>query len=230
MPHKWGFGMAPPRLGVTARRDTAVALLSGHLAGVAGADVPRAELAEAISEVKGLFTRCWRCDQWDWFIVYTRLGSPTNRLSKACSRALDGWGRGLRSGDDEMAARGRSEFDNWGGTRWLKSWSEGPLPLEEGWGFIYVLSTRERPDLLKVGFTNRPVDQRVAEINQATGVLVPFGARKAWKVRNARSVERLVHAALADYRVRADREFFQLDGRDAMGIINTVVAEYRLEH
>lgn len=229
IPHKWGFGMAPPRAEQTARRDAAVARVTRYLNNHREAYGRRDEVADAISEIKGLFTRSWKNDQWDWFVVYTRLGSPTNRISRQCSHALGELARGLRTDDAELVERGRTEFDKWGGRRWLKSWVDGSGSLDDGWGFIYVLSSRDDPNMLKIGFTNRPVEQRVAEINNATGVVVPFGARRAWKVRGARDVEGLVHAALGEYRVRADREFFQLDGRDALRIIDAVVVKHRLE-
>ncbi len=56
-------------------------------------------------------------------------------------------------------------------------------------------------------------------INSATGVLVPYGVRLLWGVRDARRVEAQVHRLLADYRIRADREFFELHHRDAARLI-----------
>jgi hypothetical protein len=74
-------------------------------------------------------------------------------------------------------------------------------------GFLYILSTRSQPRFLKIGMTQRAVEVRVKEINAATGIVIPYGVRAVWKVDNAHEVEREVHALLADYRVRTDREF-----------------------
>ncbi len=56
---KWGFGMAPPLPGGQARRRMAVPAVLAFL------DDPllvRADLPDALPEVKGLYTRCWRQD------------------------------------------------------------------------------------------------------------------------------------------------------------------------
>lgn len=49
---------------------------------------------------------------------------------------------------------------------------------EPGCGWIYILSTRELPDLLKIGMTTRRIELRVQEINGATEVAIPFGVRR----------------------------------------------------
>jgi hypothetical protein len=56
------------------------------------------------------------------------------------------------------------------------------VPNEPSAGWIYILSTREIPDLLKIGMTTRTVLERVREINNATGVAIPFGVRRCWRV------------------------------------------------
>jgi hypothetical protein len=90
-------------------------------------------------------------------------------------------------------------------------------------GFIYVLSTREAPTLLKIGYTDRDIATRAREINSSTGVVVPYSARGAWLVPRARHVEAKVHARLAVFRVRKDREFFLLEYREAAAIIDDYV-------
>jgi hypothetical protein len=82
---------------------------------------------------------------------------------------------------------------------------------EAGAGWIYILSTREHKDLLKIGMTTRTVEMRAHEINNATGVAIPFGVRRCWRVSDPDRAEKTVHAALYDYRVRTDREFFRVD-------------------
>ena len=81
--------------------------------------------------------------------------------------------------------------------------------MDAGW--IYILSTRELNDLLKIGMTMRTVEARAQEINSATGVAVPFGARRCWRVSDPHRAEKIVHTALAAYRIRTDREFFRTD-------------------
>ena len=63
---------------------------------------------------------------------------------------------------------------------------------------MYVLSTREMRDVIKVGMTRRTVDERVREINSATGVAIPYGVRMAIPVKDAQSAEKVVHEVLPD--------------------------------
>ena len=49
--------------------------------------------------------------------------------------------------------------------------------------YLYILSRKEEPNILKIGMTTRNVQKRVNEINSATGVLYPYSARKVYKVK-----------------------------------------------
>lgn len=101
-------------------------------------------------------------------------------------------------------------------------------PAKDGYGYVYVLSTRGQPRMLRIGYTDRAVERRVSEINPATGVLVPYGARSVWKVRAARDVETLVYQAFAPQRVRADRELFDMDFREAARVIGDLIRARRI--
>src|SRR5205809_4142062 len=61
-----------------------------------------------------------------------------------------------------------------------------------------------------LGFTTRSVEDRVKEINSATGVVFPFSARRIFAVGEARHAERRVFSVLEQYRIRSDREFFKV--------------------
>jgi T5orf172 domain len=112
-------------------------------------------------------------------------------------------------------------------------WFLDPKPSEyfrrDGTGYIYILSSRSHPKWLKIGYTERTVEERVNEINRATGILEPFGVRAAWVLWNAPQVEGFVHFALADYRVRDDREFFELPFGTAFKIVGDIVHDSRRE-
>ena len=90
-------------------------------------------------------------------------------------------------------------------------------------GYIYILSTREFRDILKIGVTTRSVEQRVKEINSATGVVIPFGVRYLWNVKEPEKTERQIHKLLADYRVRNDREFFHIEYPQAKKMIDSMI-------
>ncbi len=67
------------------------------------------------------------------------------------------------------------------------------------------------PGYVKVGFTSREdVEQRVRELD-TTSVPLPFECYYAAEVEdNGKDVEKLLHDAFADNRVRSSREFFEI--------------------
>jgi hypothetical protein len=69
----------------------------------------------------------------------------------------------------------------------------------------------------------------VKEINSATGIFEPYGVRAVWIVLKAPLVEKAVHDALTEYRVRGDREFFELNYVTAFKIIGDIVHDSRRE-
>ncbi|MGH3997622.1 MAG: GIY-YIG nuclease family protein [Pseudonocardiaceae bacterium] len=229
VPHKWGFGMAPPKAEMERRRaawvDHSLRLVEQPAYSRGRVD----QVTEAISEVKGLVTRSLRKDQWDWLLVYVRLGCPPVADLRRAVEELVQLRRAVLEGDADAVAVAAALLQESGTSRMLNVYKRGGAPAESGVGFVYVLSTRDQPRMLKIGYTNRPIDVRVAEINRATGVVVPYGARTVWRVVAAREVEAVVHQALADYRVRPDREFFDLEFTDAAKVIADLIASRRLE-
>lgn len=223
---KWGFGMAPPK------PSTQVSRIASAVCVVAYLDTEAADeaLPTALAEIKGLFSRVARQDQWDWFTTSRTLGYPSARVAMIIASTLGSLRRGLAGGPGEAAR------DAWLLLRRLPCrpclrilMGTAQIAEEEGAGWTYLLSTRELPDLLKVGMTTRSVEERVREINAATGVVFPFGVRRCWRVSDPARAEKLVHRALDQHRVRSDREFFRASFREAAAIIDATLFENRLE-
>ena len=74
------------------------------------------------------------------------------------------------------------------------------------------------------------MSQRAKEINAATGVLTPFGARYVIRVNDPVEAEREVHQALGEYRIRQDREFFEIEPHNAEQIIRECIRAHRLNY
>lgn len=99
---------------------------------------------------------------------------------------------------------------------------------EDSDGWVYILSTRESPNILKIGMTTRSVSQRVKEINSATAVLHPLSARAVYRVRNALAAESEIFRVLAAYRIRQDREFFEIPFTQATKAIRVYINKENL--
>lgn len=83
---------------------------------------------------------------------------------------------------------------------------------------VYVLTNPAMPGLVKIGITERTIEQRLRELDQ-TGVPLPFECFYAAEVTNCRDVERALHEAFDDHRVRRSREFFRLSPEKPRAIV-----------
>lgn len=63
--------------------------------------------------------------------------------------------------------------------------------------------------------TTRNVIKRCNEINSSTGIIYPFSPRGVYRVKDAKRAEKIVHKLLDNYRIRKDREFFELPYKEA---------------
>jgi len=221
---KWGFGMAPPKPHTQKTRQDACEQVKNVLerGDLTGSDT---STLESVSIVKGMFNRIVREDQWDWFTVAGQLGYPPRHVSKLVAQDLGILHKAVKSSDEEGFSRTCTRIIKIGILDCLSIFlGRVGLSAESNSGWIYVLSTRDIPDLLKIGMTTRDVVQRAREINSATGVVVPFGVRRCWRVGNPREAEQAVHRRLISYRVRDDREFFRIPFKTASECIDEVMS------
>lgn len=96
--------------------------------------------------------------------------------------------------------------------------------------WVYVLSNESMPDMVKIGYTNKTPDERVGEINRATGVPTDFIVEYALPCVNGYEVEQLVHKELDDYRVNGKKEFFKLKVEEAKQLINAIGEPYTISN
>lgn len=92
-------------------------------------------------------------------------------------------------------------------------------------GYIYVAFNPEMPHCLKVGLTTRTPRKRLSELS-GTSTPVPFRLLMQWSVTDTHAAERAAHKALSDKRVSANREFFRVEGPDAISIVGKVIQPY----
>lgn len=78
-------------------------------------------------------------------------------------------------------------------------------------GIVYVLSNAAFDRYVKVGRTT-DLKQRLHRMDN-TSVPLPFRCEFAIEVDDDVAVERLVHQAFADVRIRSNREFFEIDAQ-----------------
>jgi hypothetical protein len=73
---------------------------------------------------------------------------------------------------------------------------------------VYILINEAMPNYVKVGITS-DLEQRIRSLD-TTGIPLPFECFYATKVKDARFVEKQLHDAFDDVRIRSSREFFEI--------------------
>lgn len=75
---------------------------------------------------------------------------------------------------------------------------------------VYILTNPAMPGLVKIGCTERTIEDRLRDLANASGVPLPFECFLAIEVDDPWPLERALHDAFADNRINRRREFFEL--------------------
>lgn len=90
-------------------------------------------------------------------------------------------------------------------------------------GYIYVLSNKGIPGILKIGYTDRSVQDRVREINSGTGVITPWYSVSYFHCKSPKHIETIIHQSLKSYRV--NKEGFNVSLKQAEEVIKQIIDE-----
>jgi hypothetical protein len=90
--------------------------------------------------------------------------------------------------------------------------------------YVYILTNEAMPGYIKIGLTDKPVSERVLGLDN-TSVAVPFQCYYAARVDNNQKIERALHTAFGDFRVRPNREFFKMDPYKVKAILEVLAIE-----
>ena len=90
--------------------------------------------------------------------------------------------------------------------------------------FVYILTNEAMPGIIKIGLTENSVSDRVLQLD-TTSVPVPFQCYYAARVADHLRVERALHTAFGDFRVRPNREFFRMDPFRVKAILEVMALE-----
>lgn len=89
---------------------------------------------------------------------------------------------------------------------------------------VYILTNEAMPGYIKIGRTETEVAQRMSSLD-TTGVPLPFQCYFAARVEDYASVEKMLHVAFGDFRVRNSREFFKMDPYKAKVVLEHIAVE-----
>lgn len=95
--------------------------------------------------------------------------------------------------------------------------------------YVYILSNKSMPGLIKIGFTNKTPQKRVEGLNRSTGVPMDFDIEWVFPCFNAIRLEKEVHEYFDGYRLRKNREFFRVDKETAKEAIRRIGEKYQFK-
>jgi len=75
--------------------------------------------------------------------------------------------------------------------------------------YVYILSNISMPGLIKIGRTNRSVDERLKELNN-TSLPTQFIVEHTIETKNSKYLEKMVHKNFEKHRVNENRKFFRI--------------------
>ena len=87
---------------------------------------------------------------------------------------------------------------------------------------VYILANQSMPGLIKIGITERKVEERMRDLYSSSAVPLPFECYFALEVKDAKLVEKKIHHGFDDYRINENREFFEIDPDKAKSILSLV--------
>lgn len=94
-------------------------------------------------------------------------------------------------------------------------------------GAVYIAhNPRDGANVYKVGMTGRDVDSRIAELNAETTSLGNYSACAFFVVRDVDAAEKACHERLSRYRVQDNREFFELEFRQLLLLVQEAVQPF----
>jgi hypothetical protein len=90
--------------------------------------------------------------------------------------------------------------------------------------FVYILTNEAMPGIIKIGLTENLVTERILQLD-TTSVPVPFQCYYAARVDDNKKVEKALHTAFGDFRIRPNREFFKMDPFRVKAILEVLALE-----
>ncbi len=95
-------------------------------------------------------------------------------------------------------------------------------------GFVYCLTIPRMEGVVKIGYTCKTMEDRLKQLDNTTCV-EPFQVYYCGRVRNPKRVETLIHDYFKQYRIRANREYFEVEPQSVKKLIQIAEASTILD-
>lgn len=86
-------------------------------------------------------------------------------------------------------------------------------------GKVYILTNDVMPGIIKIGITDMDtIEERIKSLDN-TSVPKPFRFHYAIETEKHKEIEKLMHNAFSKFRIRDNREFFEMDAENAVAAL-----------
>ncbi|MDR0320082.1 MAG: GIY-YIG nuclease family protein [Treponema sp.] len=98
-------------------------------------------------------------------------------------------------------------------------------------GKVYILTNDAMPGIIKIGITEmETIEERMKSLDN-TSVPKPFRFHYAIETKKYKEIEKLMHNAFSKFRIRNNREFFEMDAESAVAALKiSGAAEIKLNN
>jgi hypothetical protein len=145
------------------------------------------EIQQHLSLVKGMFSRVYVGDCYDWYTTASMLGFPSAELSKELSTQLAIIKGAIREQNYDIFDKAAEKFQNEYGLEMLDNYLDiaarnGSPVREQGWA--YILWSSSEKDILHIGTAGGDVYDVLRRLNNENRDHHPYGVLAAWLVHD----------------------------------------------
>lgn len=155
----------------------------------------------ALSTVKGLFSRIYVRDCWDWFTVCKQLAYPGHDLSKEISLTLGNYRAAILGDDADRQAELFSKLSELPVPEMLEHFIDlnvkGKHPIDET-EFAFILWSQSKANEYFVGATTRTIDNTLKFARERFPENAPYGVVGAYLVDDALEVRDILKNEMED--------------------------------
>lgn len=202
-----GFGLRFEPDDIRELRETCVDRLL-QLIDIEDLDSKPATL-DALSEVKGMFNRSWRQDQWDWFQVWALIGRPPPRVAKRIGRRLGNLRTALKDNRLDSARGFIQKLHDEDSMPWRLDLYMKDTPYWRG-GAFYAMSTRSDLSALRIGLTKDCPIETAFDINEERVGLEPMGLRTAIALGDSTICQAEIQQIFKDYKIEGEPDTYRI--------------------
>lgn len=155
----------------------------------------------ALSVVKGLFSRIYVRDCWDWFTVCKQLAYPGHDLSKEISHTIGNYRSAILADDKDRQVQNFNKLLELPVPEMLEHFVDlnvnGKHPIDEK-EFAFILWSQKKANEYYIGATTGTIDQTLRFAKERFPNNGPYGVVGAYLVDDALAVREILKEEMSD--------------------------------